>query len=157
MTNKYSLFSLLIICITFNACREDQPEQRSFEEQLAFDIEIIDNYLAENNIDATVDPSGLRYVINEPGQGASANVDDTIIVGYEGKFLENGEVFDQNDSTEFPLNRLIQAWQIGIPLIQVGGSMTIYAPSGLCYGASSRPGIPANANMIFNLNLIGVE
>jgi FKBP-type peptidyl-prolyl cis-trans isomerase len=158
MIMKYSLPVLFITLTLFNtACQDNEPEQRSYEEQLAIDVGIIDDYLAEQNIDATVDPSGLRYVINEPGQGASASINDNITVGYVGKFLENGEVFDQNESVEFPLARLIEAWQIAIPLIQEGGSMTVYAPSGLCYGAATRSGIPANANMIFDLNLIRVE
>ena len=60
--------------------------------ELQIDLEIIDQYLADSGITAQKDPSGLRYVIHEQGNGLSPELLDAILVGYEGKLL-SGTVF----------------------------------------------------------------
>lgn len=155
---RLSKFILILIGISFmTACGKDD-EGLSYDEQLAVDIEIIDAYLADNNIAAEVHSSGFRYVIHNEGTGGTPNDYDEITVNYEGRFLSSGNVFDSNDDITFQLYSLINAWRFALPLIKEGGSMTIYAPSGLCYGPQGFPqaGIPANANMIFKLDLIEI-
>lgn len=96
------------------------------QEQLNEDISEIDAYLTTNNIDAQVHESGLRYVIKSSGEGLAPDVCSTVSVLYEGRFF-NGDVFDSSEkSVSFPLDRLIPGWQIGIPLMQSGGSITLY-------------------------------
>ena len=143
--------------VALSSClKEQEVIFVSFEEQMAIDIEILDEYLADNNITAQTDPSGLRYVIREQGDGPTPELTSTVRVGYEGTLL-NGDVFDANESAAFPLNNLIAGWQIGIPLIQEGGDITLYIPSGLAYGPQGRSGvIPANANLIFTIQLLEV-
>ncbi|MDW3191432.1 MAG: FKBP-type peptidyl-prolyl cis-trans isomerase [Cytophagales bacterium] len=152
---------LLMICmgtlVALSSClKEQEVIFVSFEEQMAIDLEILDEYLADNNITAQTDPSGLRYVIREQGNGPTPELTGTVRVGYEGTLL-NGDVFDSNEGTSFQLNNLIEGWQIGIPLIQEGGDITLYIPSGLAYGPQGIPGfIPANANLIFTIQLMEV-
>ena len=152
---KQLLILLIGSLVTFMGCKEDD-EPLTFAEQLNVDIGILDDYLAENNITAQEDPSGLRYVINEPGTGATPELSSTITAAYEGTFLD-GAVFDASESLTFPLQNLIPGWQIGLPLIQEGGDITLYIPSGLAYGAQGIPGfIPGNANLIFTVELLEV-
>jgi len=122
------------------------------------DIETIDNFLSNNNISAQTDPSGLRFVVNSQGSGSTATLCDNISVTFEGRLLSNGSQFDQaSDPVSFPLNGLIVGWQIGIPKIQEGGSITLYIPSSLGFGAQSRTGIPANSNLIFDIELTNIN
>ena len=160
IVRRVALYSFLLISgllISCNDAFDELPETLSYEEQLAKDIEIIDAYLDENSITANEHESGLRYVMNVEGTGDSPVLVNSVTVTYEGTFL-NGGTFDSNSTgITFPLQNLIESWQIAIPLMKEGGSMTIYAPSGLCYGASGTTnGIPPNANMIFNIDLIEI-
>jgi len=156
--------SILLLVITSGivfSCGDDDAEPENtitYEEQLAIDIEIIENYLAENNITAEVDDSGLHYVVHEEGTGDSPDLKSNVVVDYEGRLLSDETVFDSNEGFDFPLNRLITAWQIGLPKIKSGGSITLYCPSGLAYGTTGAgSSIPANANLIFDIELTEVK
>ncbi|HEU5147854.1 MAG TPA: FKBP-type peptidyl-prolyl cis-trans isomerase, partial [Chryseosolibacter sp.] len=59
---------------------------------------------------------------------------------------------DKGTNISFPLNSVIDGWRIGIPLLTVGDSATLYIPSGYAYGYYGYPPeIPSNANLIFNV------
>lgn len=143
--------------IVLMSCKEgERTSVLSYEEQLAVDMAILDEYLSDNNITAQADASGLRYVVQEPGSGTRPDLNSTVRVAYEGTYMD-GSVFDANDDIVFPLRNLIEGWQIGIPLIQEGGAITLYVPSGLAYGTQGIPGaIPGNSNLIFTIQLLEV-
>lgn len=145
---------LIFLLIGFFGC-SDKPITP--QEQLQRDITAIDKYLADNGITAQSDPSGLRYVITTAGTGAKPKISNTVTVKYVGKLMSNGTIFDQAtaNSVNFPLANLIQGWQIGFQLLPKGSKATLYVPSGLGYGTrGSPPAIPANANLIFDVELI---
>jgi FKBP-type peptidyl-prolyl cis-trans isomerase FkpA len=129
------------------------------KEQVKKDGEIIDEFLKKAKIEAQVDSSGLRYVISKQGSGKKPTLSDTVVVTYVGKLLEDGKVFDQSvKPITFALGRLIPGWQVGFPLLPVGSKATLYIPSSLGYGANgSPPNIPADANLIFEVELIGIK
>lgn len=145
-------------CDQNNGCGQ-KPNTAVNQDQLQLDIEAIENYLTENNIEAQVHESGLRYVINEPGDGKTATLCDQITISYEGRLLSDGSVFDDSDgkNVAFPLDRLITGWQVGIPLIEEGGSITLYVPSSYGYGSrGAGDDIPPHANLIFEVSLVKV-
>ncbi len=128
------------------------------EVQLAKDVAIIDQYLADKGITAQTDASGLRYTVQSVGTGAAPTLSNCIQIKYTGKLLSDGSTFDQN-STGFksPLKNLIQGLKAGMPLITKGSKATFYIPSGMAYGTqSSGSKIPANANLIFQVELVDV-
>ena len=127
------------------------------KDQLAIDIEIIDNYLAADSIEAIADPSGLRYVIHVEGEGLSPELEDLVRVKYVGTLLGEEEVFDSSNDASFPLDNLIIGWKIGFQLLQEGDSATLYIPSGLAYGVYGSGPIPPNANLTFGVKLIDVQ
>ncbi|MAO65546.1 MAG: hypothetical protein CL666_11155 [Balneola sp.] len=160
---KAFLPTLAIVVLLISGCFPDNncdldPNLNVSESQLQADIEAIETYLEENNIDAQVHSSGLRYVINEPGDGDKPTLCDQVTVRYEGRLMSDGSVFDGTDQARaFGLNRLITGWQIGIPLIEKGGSITLYIPSVYGYGSrGSGDTIPPNSNLIFDIELAGV-
>lgn len=156
--NKLFLAITLLAFVALAGCLDDDSEDYiSAEEQLQIDIELIDEYLANNSINAEIHSSGLRYVIHDPGDGPSPTTDSTITVAYEGRLLSNEQIFDSSDSLTYPLNQLIAGWQIGVPLISEGGDITLYIPSGYGYGPYGSGNIPPNSNLIFDVELKNVE
>jgi len=131
---------------------EDIPD---FNEQLQKDLQTIDNYLLTNGIQASQDPDGLiRYVIHADSSGTKPTIDSCVTANYRGLLLSNGHEFDSGENVSFPLNSVIDGWKIGIPLMNIGDSITLYIPSGLAYGYYGYPPeIPSNANLIFNVGL----
>lgn len=108
-------------------------------------------------------PSGLLYVVNEEGTGASPKATDVVEVYYTGK-LPNGTVFDSTElhggeAAKFPLNQVIPGWTEGVQLMKEGGKYTFFIPSNLGYGEQGVPqaGIPANSPLIFDIELVKVD
>ncbi len=130
--------------------------EKKAEMQVSKDELLITKYLADNNINAQQDTSGLRYVIHTNKGGSKTTSDNCVEVKYTGKFLKDGKVFDESEKLSFPLNGVIPGWQVGIPLMGIGDSATFYIPSGLAYGPRGYPGfIPPDAILIFDVELLG--
>ena len=107
--------------------------------------------------------SGLRYKMIQKGNGKKAENGKTVSVHYEGS-LESGKVFDSSYTRkkpiEFPLGEgnVIEGWDEGIALLQVGDKARFVIPSHLGYGASGAGGvIPPNATLIFDVELMDVK
>ena len=116
------------------------------------------SYAAANGINATKHSSGLYYQILSAGTGAAPAPTSVVGITYSGKTTNNA-VFDQTTTQkDWPLDRLIVGWQIGLPLIKEGGSIILLVPSAMAYGCESpSPAIPANSILVFNVNLIDVK
>ena len=148
---KYLTF-LTVLIVIFSACKKE-------ESQADKDDAIIQQYLSDNNIQATKDASGLYYVITEEGTGDHPDINSEVTVRYKG-YLTNGTVFDQtsgNSTATFPLSGLIKGWQIGIPKLKQGGKGTFFVPSALGYGSQSVGSIPANSVLIFDIELVSFD
>ena len=107
--------------------------------------------------------SGLRYKIIQKGNGKKAENGKTVAVHYSGA-LENGKVFDNSYTRkkpiEFPLGQgnVIEGWDEGIALLQVGDKARFVIPSYLAYGTSGAGGvIPPNATLVFDVELMDVK
>jgi len=107
--------------------------------------------------------SGLRYQMIQKGNGKKAENGKTVSVHYSGS-LPNGKVFDSSYTRkkpiEFPLGRgnVIEGWDEGIALLQVGDKARFVIPSHLGYGAQGAGGvIPPNATLIFDVELMDVK
>lgn len=152
---KNHLYVLLIAVFAVTACKKDKP----FDAQAQFgrDTVIIKKFIADNNIPAIKDESGLYYQIIEPGTGTVTPNDNSLItIKYEGRLL-NGQVFDKSESSEFQLGGLIAGWRIGIPKIKAGGKIRLLIPSGYAYGNRPPGRIPANSVLDFDIQLKEVK
>jgi FKBP-type peptidyl-prolyl cis-trans isomerase len=124
--------------------------------QVSKDEEVIKKYLVSRNIQAQRDSSGLHYVLHTEKGKQKPNETSCVQVSYKGSLLEDGRVFDQNKDLTFPLPGVIEGWRVGIPLIGVGDSATLYIPSHMAYGPQGVPGaIPPDAVLIFDVKLLG--
>ncbi|HTZ20865.1 MAG TPA: FKBP-type peptidyl-prolyl cis-trans isomerase [Opitutaceae bacterium] len=111
-------------------------------------------------------PSGLRYEILKPGEGAYPKPTETVKVHYVGT-LVNGTVFDSSLQprepgaavvpVEFSLDSVIPGWTEGIQKINKGGKIKLYVPPHLGYGDDGRPGIPPASTLIFEVELLDIK
>jgi peptidyl-prolyl cis-trans isomerase A (cyclophilin A) len=107
--------------------------------------------------------SGLRYQFIQRGNGKKAEKGRTVSVHYSGQ-LEDGKVFDSSYARkkpiEFPLGmgHVIEGWDEGIELLQVGDKARFVIPSHLGYGSRGAGGvIPPNATLVFDVELMDVK
>jgi len=107
--------------------------------------------------------SGLRYKIIQKGDGKKAEKGKKVSVHYKGS-LENGQVFDSSYTRKKPIDfalgqgQVIEGWDEGIALLQVGDKARFVIPSHLGYGSSGAGGvIPPNATLIFDVELVDVK
>lgn len=104
-------------------------------------------------------PSGLIYREITSGTGASPKSTDTVKVNYRGTLVDGTEFdssYKRNEPAQFALNRVIPCWTEGVQRMKVGGKATLVCPANLAYGPQGRPGIPGNATLIFDVELLDV-
>jgi FKBP-type peptidyl-prolyl cis-trans isomerase len=120
------------------------------------------DFLAENSKKEGIisTASGLQYEVITEGTGARPQATDTVLVNYEGSFV-NGQIFDSSyqreEPAEFPLSEVFPGWSEGLQLMTEGSSYRFYIPSELAYGSQGFGGvIPPYAALIFNVELISI-
>ncbi len=95
------------------------------------------------------------------GDGPECPVGATVEVHYRGTLMDGTQFdssYDRNESIVFPLGNLIQGWQEGIPGMRVGGKRRLTIPYSKAYGERGIPGaIPAKADLVFEIELLGVQ
>ncbi len=97
----------------------------------------------------------------EVGDGKECPPGATVTVHYKGTLMDGTEFdssYKRGQPIEFPLGNLIQGWQEGIPGMKVGGKRKLTVPYQLGYGErGSPPVIPPRADLIFEIELLGVN
>ncbi|MFM2410798.1 MAG: hypothetical protein RL481_1626 [Pseudomonadota bacterium] len=106
--------------------------------------------------DVETTSSGLKIQTVKAGKGAKATEADVALVNYRGSLASNGEVFDENRQTPFPVKGMIPGFTEALQMMQPGGSYRLCIPGNLAYGARGTPDgrIPANATLLFEVDLI---
>lgn len=132
------------------------------EKAVAKAKEVGSKFLEENakKEGVKVTGTGLQYMVEKEGTGASPAATDEVTVHYTGRLLD-GTVFDSSVSrgepATFPLNRVIPGWTEGLQLMKEGGKTVFFIPSELAYGAQGVPNaIPPHSTLIFEVELIKV-
>ena len=99
------------------------------------------------------------------GIGATATAGNNVTVAYTGWLHDSskpnakGNQFESSSIT-FVLGsgRVIRGWDQGILGMRVGGQRRLVIPPELAYGNTSpSPSIPANATLVFDVTLNGVQ
>lgn len=109
---------------------------------------------ASQRLCAARTPSGLGYTMLRPGMGAKPAGDATVLVNYIGYLATTGAVFDQGMQTPMPVGEVIPGFSQGLQLLSKGGIVRLCIPASLGYGAQTSGPIPANSDLIFQVELL---
>lgn len=99
-------------------------------------------------------PAGLGYTILRPGSGPKPGADDTVLIGYIGYLAGTGAVFDQNERTPLPVGGVIPGFSQGLQMMPKGSVMRLCIPAAMGYGARASGPIPANSDLVFQVELL---
>jgi FKBP-type peptidyl-prolyl cis-trans isomerase FkpA len=151
------LFSFIIVGLS--ACKKNKTESFDTTKQAAEDDAKIQAYITANKLTPVKDPSGLYYQVMTPGTGANATSSSTVNVNYTGNLLDGTKFDSGNFTTSLGANgSVIQGWKIGLTHINKDGRILLLIPSGLAYGnRSPGNGVPANAVMIFTVDMLSIQ
>lgn len=147
--------------------KEMEEEMKNHaKEQNAIDDKLLKEYFSKNNLNPTSAPSGLYYIIEKQGTGATPQKGQAVTVNYTGRTMD-GKVFDSNTDPAmghvqpftFTIgNReVIEGWDEGVALLNKGSKAKIFIPSSMAYGEQGRePMIPKNAILIFDVEVTDI-
>lgn len=141
---------------------EQARQEEDLKTQYAEGIAAGDAYLAENAKKEGVVtlPSGLQYEVLREGNGATPTDTDRVRVHYHGTLI-NGDVFDSSvnrgEPATFGVTQVIPGWTEALKLMPVGSKWRLYIPYDLAYGSQDRGTIKPFSNLIFDVELLGIE
>jgi len=156
-------------------------QERFAKTQLGKDTVLIDEFLKSKGIAAQKLPSGIRYVISNPGtSSATVQSGQTVMVNYAG-YLMDGTYFDTNvkevaqntglydpaREAQLPYgpfevtidqSSVIQGWHEALKQLGNGAKGTFYIPSTLAYGQRRvNEKIGENAVLVFDIEVVSIN
>jgi FKBP-type peptidyl-prolyl cis-trans isomerase len=155
---------LAFYAVLFNDDTSTQLSQQELEEainnqnqqQEAPVTSSLDNFTPVENV------TELNFEDQVVGTGKEVTSDLSIPITfhYTGVLAVNNQGFDSSvdrgEPITYALQDLIVGWQQGIPGMKEGGKRRLFIPSELAYGEMARPGIPANSDLVFDIEVIKV-
>lgn len=137
------------------AIEQSKASEKNEQEAATF----VENFKKNKGVRA--DKSGILIQEIKTGNGRKPKATDTVKVHYEGT-LPNGQVFDSSiqrgEPISFPLNRVIQGWQIVLQEMPIGSKWKVVIPPQLAYGEQGAGGlIGPNATLIFDIELLDIQ
>lgn len=114
------------------------------------------NFEPRDNVDT------LEIIDLEVGTGPEVQPGATITAHYTGALVNNGIIFqsshDFGKPISFGLNQVIKGWTDGVPGMKVGGWRRLIIPAKQAYAENSpAPNIPANSDLVFDIELVDIR
>lgn len=113
-------------------------------------------------------PSGLQYAVLKEASNKTRlpEIGQKVVVHYTGWLEKDGAPTQQFDSSvsrgepfvfRVGIGQVIKGWDEGVMLMTVGEKRRFIIPAPLAYGTQGISGvIPANATLIFDVELLGI-
>ncbi|MFL7839615.1 MAG: FKBP-type peptidyl-prolyl cis-trans isomerase [Candidatus Promineifilaceae bacterium] len=150
----------------------DVAVESSLEEEGAAEAAETTGTEAETATTATAEPvildgavttdSGLQILEVVAGDGPSPQDGDLVTMNFSGS-LPDGTVFGDSYSSGEPItvifgaDQLLPGWEEGLSLMKEGGTAKMVLPPELAFGESGMGMIPANSEIILDVELLTVE
>ena len=103
---------------------------------------------------STKTASGLGTLNLKPASAAKPAKADFVLVNYIGYLAASGVTFDQGMQAAFPVDGVIPGFSEGLQLMAKGSTWRFCVPSALGYGAQESGPIPANSDLVFQVELL---
>lgn len=143
------LLALLLSPLALHAQREKLPPE---------DLAVVRQRWPE----AIRTSTGMRSILISPGTGERPKKGQLVSVNYTGSLID-GTVFEQNLDPSKPFtfrlgrNIVIDGWEEGLQLMQLGEKRLFIIPYELGYGTRGQPPkIPRRATLIFEVVLVAM-
>lgn len=134
-----------------------KQQQEKAEKNLVDGKAFLEKNKTQPNVKTTA--SGLQYIVEKEGTGKSPTLNDTVKAHYTGTLIDGTKFdssLDRGQPAEFPVSGVIKGWTEALQMMKPGGKVKLVIPPDLGYGASARPGIPANSVLLFDVELLEV-
>lgn len=98
--------------------------------------------------------SGVGYTALRSATGAKPAAGDVVLINYIGYLAAGGQTFDQAMRAPLPVDDVVPGFSEGVKLIPVGAIYRLCIPASLGYGARDAGQIPANSDLVFQVELL---
>ena len=117
------------------------------------------DFIEENWPGTTETDSGLRYIVEQEGDGGdSPKMGTSITAHYVGTLLDGTKFdssIDRGEPVTFQIGQVIQGWNEALMDMTKGEKRTLIIPPELGYGERGYPGvIPPNSYLVFEVELL---
>jgi peptidylprolyl isomerase len=180
------VLAALVLIVVLAACQPAVPEFEGTDGQIAptSDAEIIANENPEEQVavdvndliapaeEAVIEPivwddaittdSGLQYIVVTPGEGESPQIGDMVSMHFIASLPDGSTIADSYSSGQPSLailgrEQLLPGWEEGVLLMKTGEKMQMLLPPELAFGEAGYGMIPANSQLVIEVELLSVE
>jgi FKBP-type peptidyl-prolyl cis-trans isomerase FkpA len=148
---RFRLLPRFALLVTVAGCTPTEPPGPSdpLSDTYAATLEVDIASMTKVRPDADVYYKDLTV-----GTGAVAVENKAVVITYAG-YLTNGTLFDSGDTDACFLDtaHYISGWVIGVSGMKVGGKRKLVIGSLQAYGSKGNGPIPANATIVFDVEL----
>lgn len=167
MKNISYFFLIVLLSACTNKVEETPTEikaqvnPRSTAKIAKIDQQIIREYVdlqTDMKFDST--KSGIFYVVEDAGIGDPPTDSSMVTVHYALYLVDGTEIentFTKGKSSTFQVGKVIPGWNESLKLLGVLGKGTFVIPSGLGYGMQSVNGMPRNAILVFDIEILEIQ
>jgi FKBP-type peptidyl-prolyl cis-trans isomerase len=164
LTSLLKFGAIVLLAVVISSCGKNDPYYTPAREATLMKDWLDAMVQKQKDIDTT--STGLFYIADKVGTGATVQTGDTVTVKYTGMFMD-GTIFDasayQNEagtmtyihkSNDF---RMIQGWEEGIEVLNKGASAVFLIPSAKAYGPTGYLSIPPYSPLIFVIEVVDIK
>lgn len=151
------IFSIILIASILSSCSIESYSTK----KIVANNEIL-SYLSNDGCAVLPDSLGLVYIPLKQGNGVCPKSNDVVAFHYTGYYL-NGDVFDTSYGKSRPLivqlgdNQLIKGLEYALLKMDKGAKAKVIIPFYLAYGNMENGPVPPYSNLVFELELIGID
>ena len=165
MNMLFKVFAFILFAsVVVSSCKKDEDPYAAYTpEREAGLIKDWLTQMAANKAVVKTTTSGINYIVEKEGTGATVKAGDKVTVKYTGMFLD-GSIFDASayhgDGTytyTHKTDNLIKGWEEGIEVLSKGGSAAFLVPSAKGYGTAGSGSIPPNTPLIFIIEVVDIK